>query len=308
MPTVQTMFPALGTVNTITLFDTVHKRTADDARSFVCDLDQKLSVFRPDSELSRFNALRGGKWMSVSEDTFVIFQESVLCGKLTNGSFDVTAGPLSALWRDAIRNRRLPSAEEIQHAKRLVDYRDLRLDDLKKRVCLRKSGQSVDFGGIAKGYAADKVVELLQCDGVQNAVLNLGGTVGVLGRPQRVGIQDPSRPTGAPLGALTLQNEFAVTSGSYERGAVIDGKRRHHIIDPRTGMPSCSGLLSVTLVGQCATELDALATAAFILGTEDAVPILRSRGIEAVFVMETGEVFVTPDLQSNFQLFQQKGA
>ena len=308
MSTVQTMFPALGTVNTITLYDTAHKSVADDARSFVCELDRKLSVFRPDSELSRFNALRGGEWMSVSEDTFVIFRESILCGKLTNGAFDVTAGPLSALWREAIRTCRLPTTAELQRAKRLVDYRDLRFNDTKKRVCLQKSGQSVDFGGIAKGYAADKVVEQLQCSGVQNAVVNLGGTVGVLGRPQRVGIQDPSRPTGAPLGALTLQNEFAVTSGSYERGAVIDGKRRHHIIDPRTGMPSCSGLLSVTLVGQCATELDALATAAFILGAEDAVPILRSRGIEAVFVTETGEVLVTPDLQSNFQLFQQKGA
>ena len=308
MPTVQTMFPALGTVNTITLFDTAHKSAADEARDFVCDLDRRFSIFRPDSELSRFNALRGGEWMAVSEDTFVIFRESALCGKLTNGAFDVTAGPLCALWRDAIRSRRLPSAAEIQRAKRLVDYRDLRFDDAKKRVCLRKSGQSVDLGGIAKGYAADMVVELLECTGVQNAVINLGGTVGVLGRPQRVGIQDPYRPTGAALGSLTLQNEFAVTSGSYERGAVIDGKRRHHIIDPRTGLPAESGLLSVTLVGQCASELDALATAAFILGADAAMPILQSKGIEAVFVIETGEVFITPDLQSNFQLFQQKGA
>ena len=99
-----------------------------------------------------------------------------------------------------------------------------------------------------------------------------------------------------------------MTSGSYERGAVIDGKRRHHIIDPRTGLPAESGLLSVTLVGQCASELDALATAVFILGADAAMPILQSKGIEAVFVIETGEVFITPDLQSNFQLFQQKGA
>ena len=86
MPTVQTMFPALGTVNTITLFDTVHKRTADDARSFVCDLDQKLSVFRPDSELSRFNALRGGKWMSVSEDLLVLRRTSPFGAVLPNRS------------------------------------------------------------------------------------------------------------------------------------------------------------------------------------------------------------------------------
>ena len=308
MPTVQTMFPALGTVNTITIYDAAYKSVADDARSLVCGLHRTFSVFRPDSELSRFNELRGGEWMSVSEDTFAVFQESVFCGNLTDGAFDVTAGPLSAIWRDAIRTRRMPSAGEIRRAKRLTDYRGLRLDEKKRQACLRKNGQKADFGGIAKGYAADRVAEMLRHKGVKDAIINLGGTVGVIGRTQRVGIQDPFRPTGTPLGALTLQNGFSVTSGSYERGAVMDGVHRHHIIDPRTGMPSDSGLLSVTLVGQRAAELDALATAAFILGAETALPLLRSRGIEAVFVTEGGEVLVTHALKSSFQLFQQKGA
>ena len=109
------------------------------------------------------------------------------------------------------------------------------------------------------------------------------------------------------LGTLKLQDAFAVTSGSYERGFTSGGIRRHHIIDPRTGEPSRSGLASVTLIGTRAAELDALATAVFILGAEASVPLLQSRQIEAVFVTETGSVFVTPGLRPSFQILQ-KGA
>ncbi|MBO4830977.1 MAG: FAD:protein FMN transferase [Oscillospiraceae bacterium] len=308
MPAVQTMFPALGTVNTITLYDTPQKLPADCARSLICSLDRSLSVFRPDSEISRLNARAGCGWTEISPDAFSVFRESLRCSELTDGAFDVTAGPLSALWRDAIRERKLPSARDIRRARRLTGYRDLQLDDMNSRARLRKAGQSVDLGGIAKGYAAGRAAGILRDAGVSNAVINLGGTVGVLGRAQTVGIQDPCRPTGTPLGSLTLKDAFAVTSGGYERGFTIDGVRRHHIIDPRTGTPSDSGLLSVTLVGRRPAELDALATAVFILGAEASMPLLRERDIGAVFVTEEGGVFITPDLSPDFKLYRQKGA
>ena len=308
MPAIQTMFPALGTVNTITLYDTSQEHAAEEVRAFIRGLDRLLSVFRPDSEISRFNALDGGEWMEISEDTFDIFKESVLCGELTDGAFDITAGPLSALWRDAIRTGQLPSAAKIRRAKRLTDYRGLQLDEQQRRACLRKDRQRLDLGGIAKGHAADRAIGIIKSAGIRDAVVNLGGTVGVMGRPRRVGIQDPFRPTGEPFGTITLRNAFAVTSGSYERGAVIGGVRRHHIIDPRSGMPSDSGLLSVTVVGQRAVRLDALATAAFVLGAEAALPLLRSQSIEAVFITETGGVLTTPGLQTDIQLMERKGA
>ena len=307
MPAVRNMFPALGTLNTVTLYDTADTRPTDEVRDFIVHLDRTLSVFRPDSELSRLNALRGGRWTEVGEDTFAIFRESIRCSRLSGGAFDVTAGPLSALWREAIRTRQLPSKKMIRKARKLVGYQSLKLDEVRRRVCLRKTGQRVDFGGIAKGYAADKAAGMLRAAGVRNAVINLGGTVGVVGPEQRIGIQDPFRPTGEALGTLTLQDAFAVTSGSYERGFTSGGIRRHHIIDPRTGEPSRSGLASVTLIGTRAAELDALATAVFILGAEASVPLLQSRQIEAVFVTETGSVFVTPGLRPSFQILQ-KGA
>ncbi|MBO4872987.1 MAG: FAD:protein FMN transferase [Lachnospiraceae bacterium] len=303
----QTLFPAMGTVNSILIYDPARKNAAEEIRFFVRSLDRKLSVFRPDSEISRFNALDGGEWMTVGEDSFAIFRESIRCSRLTGGAFDVTAGPLSALWREAIRSRRLPEETAVRKAGQLVNYRDLGLKEEQRQVCLQKKEQSVDFGGIAKGYAADRAVRILREAGVKNALINFGGTVGVLGEPKMVGIQDPFRPTGEPFGVLTLQDSFAVTSGSYERGFARGGVRWHHIIDPRTGMPSDSGLRSVTLVGTRAAELDALSTAVFILGAEAALPLLQSRALEAVFITETGQVLVTPGLQSDFRLICQKG-
>ena len=305
--TVQTMFPAMGTVNSITVYDPEQKSAAEEVCSFVRSLDRKLSLFRPDSEISRFNALNGGEWTEVSEDCFAVFRESVRCAALTGGAFDITAGPLSALWREAIRTRQLPEEPAVRKARSLVNYRDLGLKEDRRQACLRKKEQSVDLGGIAKGYAAGRAAWILREAGVKNALINFGGTAGVLGEPKNVGIQDPFRPTGEPFAVLRLQDAFAVTSGSYERGFTRDGVRRHHIIDPRSGQPSGSGLMSVTLVGTHAAELDALATAAFILGAEAALPLLQSLAVGAVFVTETGRVLATPDLQPDLKLIHRKG-
>ena len=305
---VRMIFPAMGTVNSISIFDAGQQGAAISARDLVMRLERYLSLFRPESELSRFNALPGGTWMPVSEDTFALFCASVHYGRITDGAFDVTAGPLTALWRDAIKEQRIPADSDIISRKRLVDYKAISLDDGQGRVRLRCDGQSVDFGGIAKGYAADRVFDIMHKSAVQNAVINFGGTVGVLGKAQLIGIQHPCRPTGEPMGTLTLQNAFAVTSGGYERGFTVNGERYHHIIDPRSGMPSQCGLLSVTLVGEEAAALDALATAVFVLGAERSLPLLRSMKIEALFVTAEGAVLVTPGLEKSFRLLDQKGA
>ena len=303
---VQTVFPALGTVNSITVYDAEQKQAVMKAKDYILSLEQRLSVFRADSEISRLNA-KAGAWVQVSEDTFSLLQESVRYAELTEGAFDITAGPLSKLWREAIRTEQPPKEAALRREKRLVNYRDLLLDEGRKQAGLRRAGQCVDLGGIAKGYAADRITEKLRHEGVRNALLNLGGTVGALGEAQNIGIRNPLQPTGEPLGFLSLQDAFAVTSGVYERGFTQNGVRYHHILDPRSGMPANTGLCAVTLIGTNATELDALATATLILGAKDALPILQAHGIEAVFVTDTGEVLVTPNLKSTFRLLK-KGA
>lgn len=190
----------------------------------------------------------------------------------------------------------------MEHALLLVNDEDILLDDEAQTAELRRFGQSLDLGAIAKGYAADEVRRILTEGGITGALVNLGGTVSVIGEGKHVGIQHPDRMTGIPMGRVLLADACAVTSGDYERYYEVDGTRYHHILDPRTGYPSRSGLRSVTLIGSSALALDALSTAVFVLGAEKGLPLIQQAGYQAVFVTDALDVFCTDGLRGNFEL------
>ena len=190
----------------------------------------------------------------------------------------------------------------MEHALSLVCDEDILLDEESRTAELKRFGQSVDLGGIAKGYAADEVRRILREGGVTDALINLGGTVSSIGRERNIGIQHPDRATGIAMGRITLENGCVVTSGDYERFYEVDGVRYHHIVDPRTGYPAQSSLRSVTLIGDNATELDALSTAAFVLGEAEGLRLVQQAGVEAIFVTDSLNVFCTEGLRNNFQL------
>ena len=300
--TLEKSFPAMGTVHTITLFDAEGPGAADGARAFMMDLDRAWSCFRPDSLISQISRKAGREPVSVDRDTFGVIRLSKAYSELTEGAFDVTVGPLADLWRGAIREKRPPADEAVWNALEKVDWRDIELDEGTSSAMLRRPGQKIDLGAIAKGYAADGVKERLKARGVRRALLDLGGTVATVGCRLPIGIRDPFRPDGAPMGTLMLEDRVAVTSGVYERFVCLDGHRYHHIADPRTGFPAKGGLVSVTLVGERGAALDALATAALILGPEKAVPLLDREAIDAVFVTDQGQVLVTRGLKNEFRL------
>lgn len=293
---VQKAFPAMGTVHTLTVEGEQALSAAEAIKSQILAMDRNWSVFREDSEISLLN--RGAR-IRPDEDTLRILKESVRLSEETDGAFDVTAGQLTSLWRQAMRDERIPDAREIAEALRRTGARGIRFSG--RSVKLGR-GQSVDLGGIAKGYALDRAAALLREAGAAHALLNLGGTIGAIGRPVPIGIRNPFDPDGEPIGTLILDNRCAVTSGSYERFARIGHQSVHHIIDPRTGYPADSGLVSVTLVGTDATALDAFATAAFILGPFCAMPFLRRHGIDAIFIKSDGKVLKTEGLSDTFRL------
>ncbi len=293
---VQKVFPAMGTVHTLAVEGEQALIAAEQIKERMQEMDRKWSVFREDSEIA---ALNRGELITASEDTLRILKESVMLSEETGGAFDITAGSLTKLWRQAMRDERIPNTREISEALRHTGAAGIRV--FGNRVKLKR-GWSVDLGGIAKGYALDRALELLKSTGTENAVLNLGGTIGVTGRPVEIGIRNPFDPDGEPMGTLTLDNRCAVTSGSYERFVRIGGRTFHHIIDPRIGYPSDSGLVSATLIGSNATVLDAFATAAFILGPFSAMPFLKRHGIEAIFIKADGKVLKTEGLSDAFQL------
>jgi thiamine biosynthesis lipoprotein len=311
--TIEKLFPALGTLNAITVRSPEEQTAAflgtlQDVRRMVFHLDDLLSLYKESSEVSAVNCMAGKRSCAVSQETYEIFQAAVFFSDMTEGAFDVTAGVSSLLWKENLQRKRLPGVLERGEARRRTGYRNIILSEkngeVPNRIFLKKQGMIADLGGIAKGYAADRARDLLVKAGVREAVVNFGGTVHVIGMKKEVGIQDPfsSRSAGAKIiGTLQIRDQAVVTSGSSEQFCVINGKRYHHIIDPRTGAPSTSGLVAVTLVGKDAMELDALATGCFVLGVKKSMPILQKRGIGAIFIGEDGSVWITEDLKPKFR-------
>lgn len=294
---VQKTFPGMGTVHSIMIEGCGVLSAADQIKDRLIQMEHLWSVFRQDSEISRLNQSAGQKTMPVSPDTMQILKESVRLSEETAGAFDVTAGALSGLWREAMKTECMPDARMIAEALRHTGSRHIRFSGNGVRI---GKEQTIDLGGIAKGYALDRAMEMLSVSGIRTALLNFGGTIGAVGRPIPVGVRNPFKPDGAPIGTLLLSNACAVTSGSYERFARIDGRTVHHIIDPRTGYPSSSGLVSVTLTGTNAARLDAFATGVFILGIDRSLALLKKNGIEAVFITSDGEVLRTEGLSGTF--------
>lgn len=304
--TMSRLFRALGTMNTILVEQAKDDTRAADAleraERRVLELDMALSAFRPESEVSLLNAAAGCKEVAIGADCMRLLAESKRVSQQTGGAFSASTRPLSALWELNARCGSVPSRAEIEQALSLVNDEDILLDETGGTAALRRFGQAVDFGGIAKGFAADETRRLLLEGGVTSALINFGGTVISLGRERSVGIQHPDRCTGIAMGSVILKDGCAVTSGDYERYYEVDGVRYHHILDPKTGYPARGNLRSVTLIGESAMELDALSTAIFALGAENGLPLAERFGAEFVAVTDTLDVFCSERLRGAFSL------
>lgn len=296
------MFRALGTINTIQVFDAACTEALECAEQRVLELDDRLSVFKPESEIARLNAHAGGKPVVVSADTMTLLQAGLCYSRETCGAFSMTIRPLIALWSIHASCGTVPDRTELERALLLVNDEDLHLDPKRGTAVLARQGQAVDLGGIAKGYAADEVKRILTEHGVANAIINLGGTVFIMGDSRVVGVQHPDRCTGISMGRLELKNQAVVTSGDYERFYEVDGVRYHHILDPNTGYPAKSGLRSVTVTGSCAMELDALSTAIFVLGKKEGARLAQEHGMGLVLVTDQLDVFCSDSLCGSFSL------
>lgn len=298
------MFLALGTVNTISLTNFDDASVLKNAAVRVKELHRRLSVFRDDSDISAVNMAAGKKFVKVHPDTLLLLKEAKRFANLTEGAFDPTIRPLVKTWNVGNHKQDVPSSIEIKSALSLINDKDLLIDEKKSQIKLRQQHMAIDLGAIAKGYAADEVRRFLLENGVKNAVINLGGTVSVIGGPKIVGIQNPKEKTGIAMGHLQLENKTAVTSGSYEKFFQKGGIRYHHILDPKTGYPANSGLSSVTLIGENALTLDALSTAVFVMGAEEGCRIAKRLHLQAIFVTNNHQVLITEGLTDIFHLSQ----
>ncbi|MGI6262335.1 MAG: FAD:protein FMN transferase [Succiniclasticum sp.] len=298
-------FGALGTVCRVTA--AVEDALLYHVRDWVCALDGHASLFRPDSDISRLNRAAGQEAVPVTDDIAAVLEASKLCACWSQGAFSVTAGPLASLWRKALRTGTVPTDAALERAALLVNDEELVVEGRpgQRRAFLPRAGQSVDLGGIAKGYAADRAAAFLRTAGVAAFCIDFGGTLIVQGPPRTISIRHPQPGVAGVMADLDVQDTAVVTSGTYEQMRMAGASRLHHIIDCRTGRPAAAGLCSATLLGCSATYLDALATACIVLGPSASLNVLhRLPGppAEAVFVTDSYDVLATPGLQGNLRL------
>lgn len=290
-----TDFFAMDTAMRLTLYG----GAGASAREEVLRLEEAFSRTREESLVSRLNR---GETVRDAE-LAALLRQCLSYTAATEGAFDVTVAPVVSAWGFTEDAYRVPAEEELQELLTHVGSRSVNLDG--DAVSLAP-GASVDLGGVAKGYASDRVAALWAEEGVESGLAALGGNIycrGVKadGSPWLVGVRDPGDGA-AYVGTLSLSDAFAVTSGGYERYFEQDGKTYHHIIDPATGRPAESGLLSVTVVSHDSGALcDAFSTACYVLGEERSLALWRELGgFELVLVTEDGRVLITEGLEESF--------
>lgn len=317
---------AMDTAMLITTYGERSVSAAYAAEDVIRDLDAKLSRTNEDSEVSRLNRAAGEE-AEVGRDLYFLLAAASSFSAETEGAFDITIAPVASAWGFAGDQFRTPSQEELDALLELVDYGEVRCPPSPgtsgRLTAALGPGQSIDLGGVAKGYAAGKLVEVLREYDIPRANISLGGNVLAWGdrpdgTPWRVGIQDPARPDDktAFAGILELTDAFAVTSGGYQRYFERDGKRYHHILDPATGYPADNGLASVTVTAPVGSPeqwngamCDAYSTALFVMGEERALDFWRDHknDFELVLVTEDGRVVVTEGLADRFTPTEDSG-
>ncbi|MEO0141402.1 MAG: FAD:protein FMN transferase [candidate division WOR-3 bacterium] len=265
---------------------------ADSAYREMLRVDSLMSIWKPESELSRLNA-RG--CMRVDSLTLACIRIAILVSSITDGAFDPTVGPLIHAWGFDSDSPHMPDPESIERAKGLVGWERIRI--IGDSVVLGK-GQSLDLGGVAKGLALDIASAKLQRMGCSDFLVEIGGDMVCCGQkgaePWLIGIRDPADPGGI-MGTMRIrERSLAIcTSGDYERFVEIGGMRYSHIMDPRRGEPA-EGVLSVTVLSERgAAFTDAITTGLFVLGPQKGLELADSLGIEAMFVYRDGDTIAT---------------
>lgn len=296
----------MGTILEITLYAD-NRRNADKAFSLAFSeaarLENLLSTYIENSEISRLNRNAGGKPLTLSMDVMDLLARSEEITRKTHGAFDITVAPLVRLWKEAVRKNEFPSNNEIFKAKESVGAHYIEMNLEKQEVRLPE-GVNVNFGGIGKGYALDHVSSVLQKNGIKAALLNFGGNILTVGIPPdkhwTAHVRDPLDQAKS-ISVFYLTGGAVSTSADYERGMYIQGDRYSHIIDPKTGRP-VAGMLSVTVVAPTATEADALSTALYVLGFEEGSSLAKKSSMVAMILAEGKEVFRT----SAFNMMEKK--
>ena len=267
------------------------------------NINQAMSTYIPDSELSLLNQAPVGEAIRVSPELLEILLLSQTVSEKSAGSFDITLGPLVNLWGFGPEEltEKMPSEEKIAAAQARIGYRKLSIT--REGLVTKHAALSLSLSAVAKGWAVDALAELLLDDGLDNFMVEVGGELRIhgenpSGKPWTIGVENPSLFRSGPREAIASRDAAIATSGDYRNYREVDGQRFSHTIDPETGRPITHGLASVTVVSKTAAEADAYATAINVLGPEKGLAFAKKHGIAAYFIVRDGEQFTTLETES----------
>ncbi|HEX5447299.1 MAG TPA: FAD:protein FMN transferase [Pirellulales bacterium] len=266
-------------------------QAAEAAFARFAQLDQIMSDYKPDSELSRLSGTAGsGQAVEVSDDLWNVLNRSRQVSEASEGAFDITVGPYVRLWRRARRSKEFPPEQRLAEARRAVGHQHLRLDGQRHTAQLLAPGMRLDLGGIAAGYAVDEALAVLAANGVKRALIDASGDIGAGDAPPgeqgwKIGIA-PLDPAGPPSRYVVLCNAAVTTSGDAFQHVVIGGRRYSHIVDPRTGLGLTEPSSVCVVAADCITA-DSLATAVSVMGPRRGLDLIeRTPRAAALIVRE----------------------
>lgn len=265
-------------------------------------IERILTTFKDDSETALINQSAGIAAVKVSEEVFRLIERSKRISEITQGAFDISYGSIDKrLWNFDQNMTSLPDSKLAKQMVRLINYRNIILDNEEQTVFLKEKGMRIGFGGIGKGYAAEMAKTIMQNAGVTSGVVNASGDLAAWGhqpdgKPWTIGIVHPDAAH-LPFSYMNVTDMAVATSGNYEKFAIIDGKKYSHTINPRTGLP-VRGIKSVTIISPNAELCDALATPVTIMGVNAGMHLINQlKGIECVIIDDDNNLYTSNNIR-----------
>lgn len=297
----------MGTVLTQRIYGG-NRELADHVTAQIRLLESQISTNIESSDISKISRAAGKSLIETSQIELIELSKEV--SEKSHGAFDITVAPITKLWGIGTENARVPSKQEIEAVLPLVGYENIVLKDGK--AGLTKQGAALDLGAIGKGAASDLALSLYKEKDITSAVVSVGGSIGLMGRRPdeksfKIGLRDPFGSANQHIAVLLLEDISVSTSGSYEKYIEKNGIRYHHIIDPFTGYPAQSDLVSVTVIHKSGALCDALSTACFVLGYEKGKELLNEYGAKGIFIDKDKNIYFAGNLDNIFELKQDSG-
>jgi len=275
----------------------VAKQVIASVFALMWDINNEMSNFKPDSDLSKINQEAGIRPITISNRLFQLIEKSLYYSKISNGAFDITVGTIGEHYD--FRKKKKPKSELINKSLKHINYKHIKLDKAQQTIRFTNTSTKIDLGGIAKGYAITEGIKLIKKYGIKNAYLSAGGDSYAVGtknkRPWIIAIKDPRHNDNKI--AIPVSNLALSTSGDYERFFIENEHRYHHILNPGTGKSAVKSV-SVTVLGESATDTDALSTTLFVLGEVKGLKLINKiQGYDAIYVYPNGKAVFSNGLK-----------